>query len=431
MKKIVLSVLIWMFVLLVQGQGIVFVESANWQGILERARQENKYVFVDCYASWCAPCKQMDQQVYSNDTIGRFMNDRFICVKVQMDSTKHDRQAAQDWYATAHALQEQYSIRAYPSFLFFSPQGLIVHKDIGAKRVDAFLDVAKAALNSQEQYYTLLGMYYDGRLVFADMPGLANTARKLGQDSLATSIARHYINDSLSTLPADSLWTKGNLTFMSSFVRGMHVDEKAFSLYFESRELIDSIIGSKGYANGVINAVIYADEVKAKFPSAAKEDREPDWKEIGSSITQRYGKDYVERNLLKGRVEFYRIVKNWKQYAKYLVLRSEYLKIEQAPPGFSASMQLNNVAFDVFKYSRNKQELRKALTWANGALAMDSGKSYYSGDLDTKANLLYKLGRKKEALELERQSIDLDPQDREIQENYQKMVSGLPTWPIQ
>ena len=26
---------------------------------LEKAKIENKYVFVDCYTSWCGPCKMM------------------------------------------------------------------------------------------------------------------------------------------------------------------------------------------------------------------------------------------------------------------------------------------------------------------------------------------------------------------------------------
>jgi thiol:disulfide interchange protein len=38
-------------------KGIQFVHNLSWQEILQKARAENKYVFVDCYATWCGPCK--------------------------------------------------------------------------------------------------------------------------------------------------------------------------------------------------------------------------------------------------------------------------------------------------------------------------------------------------------------------------------------
>ena len=29
---------------------------------LEQAKVENKYVFIDCYTSWCGPCKMMAER---------------------------------------------------------------------------------------------------------------------------------------------------------------------------------------------------------------------------------------------------------------------------------------------------------------------------------------------------------------------------------
>ncbi len=69
-------------------EGIAFEEGLSWQQVKEKALAANKHIFLDIFATWCGPCKQMDKQVYPNDTVGRFMNARFISVKVQMDSTK-------------------------------------------------------------------------------------------------------------------------------------------------------------------------------------------------------------------------------------------------------------------------------------------------------------------------------------------------------
>ncbi len=46
------------------SKGIKFEEGLNWQQVKEKAEKDQKYIFVDCYATRCAPCKQMEKEVY-------------------------------------------------------------------------------------------------------------------------------------------------------------------------------------------------------------------------------------------------------------------------------------------------------------------------------------------------------------------------------
>ncbi len=49
---------------------------------LAKAKQENKKLMVDCYTLWCGPCHYMATNVFPNDTLGKFMNEHFVCMKV-------------------------------------------------------------------------------------------------------------------------------------------------------------------------------------------------------------------------------------------------------------------------------------------------------------------------------------------------------------
>ena len=41
-----------------QKNGIYFENSLTWEQVEQKAKDENKYIFIDCYATWCGPCKE-------------------------------------------------------------------------------------------------------------------------------------------------------------------------------------------------------------------------------------------------------------------------------------------------------------------------------------------------------------------------------------
>lgn len=49
---------------MVHPEGIRF-ESFTFHEALEKAKQEKKLIFVDCYTTWCGPCKMMSEQVFT------------------------------------------------------------------------------------------------------------------------------------------------------------------------------------------------------------------------------------------------------------------------------------------------------------------------------------------------------------------------------
>src|ERR1700741_3886024 len=130
MKKLNILLVLLPLLSFGQGKGIEFVKMPGWKQGLARAKAENKYIFVDCYATWCGPCKQMDDEVYTQSEVGGYFNTHFISVKVQVDKTPADDQDVRKWYRDAASLQSTYGIKALPTFLFFAPDGQPVHRSV-------------------------------------------------------------------------------------------------------------------------------------------------------------------------------------------------------------------------------------------------------------------------------------------------------------
>ena len=46
-----------------QQKGVQFVHGLKWTEVKAKAKAENKYIFVDCFTTWCGPCKMIEPLV--------------------------------------------------------------------------------------------------------------------------------------------------------------------------------------------------------------------------------------------------------------------------------------------------------------------------------------------------------------------------------
>jgi len=424
MKKFLsLMMCIPLFIHAQETRGVKWTENLSWQQIKEKAKAENKYIFVDCFATWCRPCKQMDKDVYTKDSVGNYINDKFISIKVQMDTSKDDNDQAKKWYADAHKMLQQFKITAFPCFLFFSPDGKIVHKGRGAKNVKDFIELTIDASNPNKQYYTLLDKYMHRNSDYSIMPYLANISQEFNENELALQIATYYMHNYLDKLNDSEFCKKTNLEFIGSFFKMLSSKDRVFNFYYHHSDSIDALMGDNGYSGRFINYIIYKEEITPKINIAKNGGRDPDWKKIRKAIINNYNTDYAESNILSAKVGWYNYKKNWRKYAKYLIQKVDKTNI---PPGMIGLVILNNSAFDLFKYSSDKQELKKALSWSERAIQLSLTPN--ADVMDTKANLLYKLGRREEAITVEENAVKLKPNDLVMQKNLEKMKKGTSTW---
>jgi thioredoxin-related protein len=428
MKKLLFLVLGIPFFVHAQETGIKFEQNTNWHEILEKSKAKHMMIFVDCFATWCGPCKKMDKEVYSNDTVGTYINANFISVKIQMDTSKSDNEDIKNWYAEAYSLKEEYKVEAYPTYLFFSPDGQILDRNSGYQEVHNFISMATNAIDPNQQYYTLLRDYKQGIKNFSRFPFLAYKAASLSEKALSAEIANDYVHNYLEKQSEADYCSKEHLDFIMDFKAVLKSDDRIIHICLHNPEKVDSL-ENKGFANNIVNDVVYKEEIAPHLTLDKGNSKDPDWIKITRSIENKYGKSYVKYNIVKAKVDWYRSKKDWKNYAKYLVQRVENNGPEKVPKDYYGMIYLNGNAFEVFRYSDNKKELEKALSWINLALLMTQ--KPFPSLMDTRANILYKLGRKTEATALEKEAASLSPKDKEIQTAFEKMKMGLPTWPVE
>lgn len=100
--------------------GINFVSYDKLMPALEKAKKENKLVFVDVYADWCVPCKMMERDVFSDKAISNLMNEKFVSLKINAEKGNGKNIAA------------IFEVIAYPTLLFLDENGRILERKEGA-----------------------------------------------------------------------------------------------------------------------------------------------------------------------------------------------------------------------------------------------------------------------------------------------------------
>jgi thiol-disulfide isomerase/thioredoxin len=101
---------------------------ASYEEIVKRAKAEKKHVFIDFYATWCGPCKKLDEVTYKDEKVIAFLND--------MIPTKWDAEKGQGL-----ELAKMYGIAAYPTLLLLGPDGREIDRYLGYVDPDAFIKI--------------------------------------------------------------------------------------------------------------------------------------------------------------------------------------------------------------------------------------------------------------------------------------------------
>lgn len=137
MKRIYLILCLLICHLFGTGQGIVFFHG-SYEEALKKAQKEDKQIFVDVYTSWCGPCKMMAKNVFSDESVGKYYNQHFVCLKLDAEKEKK------------HGFFKNYQAGGYPSLFWMSAAGKLIDMHVGYMEAQAFIEKGKQLKNSNQ-----------------------------------------------------------------------------------------------------------------------------------------------------------------------------------------------------------------------------------------------------------------------------------------
>ena len=121
------------------GQGIEFMDNEPWSKVLQRAKEQSRLIFMDCYTVWCGPCKGLAQDVFPQKQVGDFFNAHFVNVKYDME--KGDGKMLREKY-------KEYII-GFPTLLLLDGDGNVVHQMAGYQKAENLIAGMKAGMEGK------------------------------------------------------------------------------------------------------------------------------------------------------------------------------------------------------------------------------------------------------------------------------------------
>jgi hypothetical protein len=301
----------------------------------------------------------------------------------------------------------KYKVRAFPTYLFFSPEGKLVHRAVGSSPAEIFIAKGADALNPDKQYYVLLDQYKAGN----KDPDFLRKLAYSSQEAYDTENMNIVGNEYLST--QKDLLTKDNIEFLDRFTNASK--DIGFAVIMKNPAKFDEVKGA-GAATKKISEIIKQEEL---FPVLFKRDAKgtPDWDKLSATVKSKYPA-YAKEVILGGKVAYYQRKADWVNFQTAVMA---YMKDYS---NNVSTHELNNFAWAVFEHCKDMTCVKEALEWSKRSFKDNNDPMF----IDTYANLLYKLGKKEEAIVWEEKAGSLANNEKSYLDTLEKMKKGEKTW---
>lgn len=368
MKKLVSTALLTVMAVLTsfgQDSKIHFVD-IELDSAYKLAKAENKLVFVDCYTTWCGPCKYMDANIFTQPEVADFYNENFINVKLDMEAGEGEVFAG--WY----------EVRSYPTYIFLdvsSRRKQLVHRTVGSMDAETFIQFGKDASDPEVRIGELRTRYAQGD---RDPEFIRDYVMKLydaGYSSDAREIS-YWLYQDLNWNTIDSTDADILLRFINGnahpLYEGMMSNLSALEKVADPDMLYRTLI--QGHMTTVWRG-LRAEDPSISFNQAMKE--------VDAM-------NFSGKEKMKWEIElFYSEQQDQERYLELAPMFAEKYSMDN-------STALNSTAWAIYEMTDDKKALTKALNLVNRSVELEADYN----NLDTKMRILYVIGKKKDAIAL-------------------------------
>ena len=342
------------------ADGIEFIHDKKFQEVLDMAKKQNRLVFMDCYTSWCGPCKRLAATVFPDSAVGEFFNSTFVNTKFDME--KDD----------GITIANKYGIRAYPTLLWLDGDGNVKHKIVGGLDQNGLIEQGKKAIDPTPGILAAMRKQYaDGN---RDVKFLCDFVNILhDSEEKYDQVFKEYLDKLTTGEMSDPKHTKTIFNLTND------IKSPGLSYLVKNKDYYRNLLGDEAYY-GKINQI--ATKAVSEAPRA---DDKGLYDAAMNLINTVKAADHQEKTL-KLSMDYYSHMGDWPNYVKQASL---YVKKYAAK---NAAL-LNDVAWNYFLNVNDPDELQKATKWSYESLNIDNKYTYNL----TYAYLLYKQNNYKEA----------------------------------
>ena len=440
MKKQLIFISALFISLLGFSQGIQF-EHGTWKDVLEKAKQTNKPLFIDVYTSWCGPCKKMSKDIFPLAEVGKVYNENFVCYQV-------DAEKGEGIY-----IARKYGVKAFPTYLFVKSDGTLFYTAIGSREAKIFLLLSNKALAELKDPKTI-AVWDKEYLEKKDDP--AFILNYMNKRSILGLPNAPLFDEYLKLIPEGKCTSDTVADLYRKEGDNLRVNSFAYKNLEKNKDFFYSKLMGSTYSylqDGIMNTVrdaakskneqLLADAIVAydrlpKGPSMPQKDElyMEYYKRTGETGNyMKYATDFCDSQLMniskesidkKDSLIAQLVEKQISSGALANVDSMNLALLKKTSLHMTrdrTSQKLNDIAWEVFGATSDKDALQKALGWSKRSLELFPENS---ASIDTYANLLYKLGQKEEAISKEEEALKYADQtsSKGFQDTIEKMKAG-------
>ncbi len=387
MRKLSLIFLIILPVVTHSQDGIKFFEG-TWAEILAMAKTENRLIFMDAYATWCGPCKRMAADVFPQKVVGDMYNQHFIPVKIDMEKGE------------GTSLAKLYNVRAYPTLLYINWKGELVHKAVGGRNAEDFIELGKEALDDTRNFRSIELAYLRNRDDVNSLIAYANALKQTYDRSYSVVISE-FLKDKPSTLLLSETGWK--------IITGFADDPQSLEFLYliKNRNDFYQMFGKEEVDKKI------GEVVELMIAQAVRKNDEGGLDNLRRGIRE-INPENVEYYLALAEVQYYRRNSKWEAYAPAVKIVLEKGPVVDAK-------KLNTYAWDFYLNVDDQNHLKWMTSQVASMLKNDDEYAIH----DTYAALLFKTRNYKQALKEARAAVELAKKEEAIYEDTLELIETI------